>query len=110
MDMDRLIRAAISEAQVDDTSFDSVYIGAQQLTGVDADLSGIDRTILVIRELLKRGFIPVTTGYQVPSGVTWKETDAEEIIARIREEFSHLTEQPMFLDICWFRLPSESNP
>lgn len=107
MNMDRLIRAAISEAQVDDTTFDSVYIGAQQLEGVEPGVSEIDRAILVIRELLEQGFIPVTTGYQIPAGVPWEEADVEQIVARIRKEFSHLTKEPMFLDICWFRLPRE---
>ena len=105
MDMQRQARIAVGEAQNDDATFSGIFDGAKELSGVPIGLSDIERALLVIRELLKQGFVPVTTGYQVPSGVPWEEKTETDILARIQREFDQLTHEPMFLDICWFNLP-----
>jgi len=75
------------------------------MTGVPREMSDIDRAIMVVRELLTLGFVPVNNGLEQIWGEPWQETTESDIIARIRREFAELTEEPSFIDICWFRLP-----
>lgn len=62
---------------------------------------------MVVRKMLKRGFTPVNNGLDQVWGAPWAETTETEIIARIRREFSQLTEEPSFIDICWFKAPPD---
>ena len=108
MDFQAQIRSALSEGKLDDVSFDSIFLGAREMTGVSTDIPDIERAIMVVEELLRRGFTPLNNGPDEIWGAPWEEKTEAEIIARIRREFDQLTEEPSFLDICWFRAPRDA--
>lgn len=92
---------------MDDVSFASIHQSAHGIVLRPFGLPRIEQTIMVVRKMLKRGFTPVNNGLDQVWGAPWAETTETEIIARIRREFSQLTEEPSFIDICWFKAPPD---
>lgn len=95
-------------ATLDDISF-TIVLNAWRRTKPSAD-APFDDLLAFVGELLDAGFEPVTSPYTMPQSQPWPEKDRPAIFARITHEWVALTEDPTFLDICWFHLPKARHP
>jgi hypothetical protein len=99
-----IIMELMHTATLDDISFD-IVLDAWRDTQPPPTAT-LNDLLDFIGQLLDVGFVPVTP----PPSTDWPEKDRQAIFDRITRAWEALTEEPTFLDICWFHLPPERHP
>lgn len=96
----------VAEARIDYIGLWQVINHARRAEDIDQNLPAIEKTLILVRSLLKRGFQAVDL---IDHGgcVAWPDQDVDAIVARIRHEWKALGQEPSLGDICWFNLPDE---
>ncbi len=104
--LDEEIEGIIKDAKFDYTNLWSIIVGANEATDADPQFGRMERTFVLLRRLLARGFQAVDL---VEGGkcVPWLDQNPDAIIRRIEKEWRRLglKEEPHVGAIFWFDLP-----
>ncbi len=96
----------VAEAERDYTGLWEVIIDAARADDIDQRLPLIEKTVILVRALLKRGFQAVDL---IDHGgcIAWPDQNPDTVVDRIRRERDALGQGDDFGYICWFNLPDE---
>ncbi len=104
--LEQEVDGLVQDAKIDVTNLWSVIVGANDASDADPRLSRMERTFVLLRRLIARGFQAVdllADGKCVP----WPDQNPDAIIHRIETEWRRigLNEEPHVGAIFWFDLP-----
>ncbi|SUE43691.1 hypothetical protein [Roseomonas gilardii] len=106
VNIDKILGWCVAEAKRDYIGLWQIIDYAERAEDIDQQLPLVEKTLLLVRAFLKRGFQAVDL---IDHGgcIAWPDQNPDAVVDRIRRERDTLGQGDDFGYICWFNLPDE---